>query len=357
MSDLVTGLLPVLDRSLGLGFNVFDVMHHGTHEKQISNVFRWMLDESETHMFGDRFVRVFIDQLNQAVAEREPFPLDSYWVRQEVNTSTPGDDADIADLVLESDAAAIVIENYFTSDPHGHDYGRFKAFSERDGRQGVVVLLCRDEDRSLQTEGWQHAPVLRYRALVDRLLTELDADPKYRLQNSDAYAFIEQMHRKYVRGGGRMEDEDVLDFVVTMCAIAEARRYQVKDTEAAAEQFASDLAEQARARFGEGRQLLQRAKGRLRNYGRTVLMPELNKTLGPEFVRNVSARWAGIYQWSVNFDIAEENDFDAGLSLKFGPSAWYANQLEKGWAIRVDPSDADYSHLFLTAGRQHVIRQ
>ena len=37
--DLVTELLPILGRSLDVGFNVFDVMHHGTHEKQISNVF------------------------------------------------------------------------------------------------------------------------------------------------------------------------------------------------------------------------------------------------------------------------------------------------------------------------------
>lgn len=40
MTDLVTALLPVLHRSLDARFNVFDVMHHGTHEKQISNVFR-----------------------------------------------------------------------------------------------------------------------------------------------------------------------------------------------------------------------------------------------------------------------------------------------------------------------------
>lgn len=32
--DLVSRLLPVLGRSLEAGFNVFDVMHHGLHEKQ-----------------------------------------------------------------------------------------------------------------------------------------------------------------------------------------------------------------------------------------------------------------------------------------------------------------------------------
>ena len=42
--DLVTTLLPIVGRSLELGFNVFEVMHHGLHEKQLSNVFRWLLD-------------------------------------------------------------------------------------------------------------------------------------------------------------------------------------------------------------------------------------------------------------------------------------------------------------------------
>ena len=60
-ADLVTGLLPVLGRSLEPGFNVFDVMHHGVHEKQMSNVFRWLLEPEGTHGFGDRFVRIFVD--------------------------------------------------------------------------------------------------------------------------------------------------------------------------------------------------------------------------------------------------------------------------------------------------------
>jgi len=47
--DLVTQLLPTLARSLDASFNVFDVMHHGTHEKQVSNVFRWLLDAEGTH--------------------------------------------------------------------------------------------------------------------------------------------------------------------------------------------------------------------------------------------------------------------------------------------------------------------
>ncbi|GAA4707079.1 hypothetical protein GCM10025781_27130 [Kocuria gwangalliensis] len=39
MSGFVTALVPMLSRSLAEEFNVFRVMHHGTHEKQLSNVF------------------------------------------------------------------------------------------------------------------------------------------------------------------------------------------------------------------------------------------------------------------------------------------------------------------------------
>lgn len=72
--DLVTGILPVLGRSSELGFNVFDVMHRGLHEKQISNVFRWILDSQGSHRMGGTFTRIFMDEVNRARPTEEPFP-------------------------------------------------------------------------------------------------------------------------------------------------------------------------------------------------------------------------------------------------------------------------------------------
>src|SRR5690625_123202 len=118
--DLVTQIVPILGRSLDLGFNVFDVMHHGTHEKQISNVFGWLLDVGGTHNLTDKFVRIFVDEVNRARPEIPPFPNGGYRVRQEVNTASGHDEADIADLVLESNTARLVVENFYTSDGHGH---------------------------------------------------------------------------------------------------------------------------------------------------------------------------------------------------------------------------------------------
>lgn len=44
------------------------------------------------------------------------------------------------------------------------------------------------------------------------------------------------------------------------------------------------MAEQARARFEEGRDLLHRVKERLRNFSAEVLQGQLNETLGEGFV-------------------------------------------------------------------------
>lgn len=357
--DLVTGLLPVLGRSLELGFNVFDVMHHGLHEKQISNVFRWLLDPEQTHNLGDRFLRIFIDELNRVSVGSEPLPHGSYLVRQEVNTSVGGAGADIADLVLESKAAVIVVENYFTSDGHGHSYSGYLAFSVRDGKRGAVALLCRDEDVSLQTVGWEDAAVLTYGKLAERLLEHVGGDRAYQRKNPHAYAFIEQLHRKFVRGRGLVGDQEVLNFVVAMCDTGEVRRYQEQPQGVAAERFADDLAVQARERFGEGRDLLQRVKGRLSAFSEGPLRRQLNATRGEGFVRGVDARFAGIYQWTINIEV-EEDATDSGqsrLQLKFGPSAWFANERDPKWTRTVESGQADYSRLFLTRSGVKEIRQ
>lgn len=359
MSDgLVTGLLPVLGRSLELGFNVFDVMHHGLHEKQISNVFRWLLDPEQTHNLGDRFLRIFIDELNRVSVGSEPLPHGSYLVRQEVNTSVDGAGADIADLVLESEDAVVVVENYFISDGHGHSYSGYLAFSVRDGKQGTVVLLCRDEDASLQTMGWENAAVLTYGKLAEQLLEHVGGDRAYQRKNPDAYAFIEQLHGRFVRGKGRVGDQEVLNFVVAMCDTGEVRRYQEQPQNIAAKRFADDLAVQARERFGEGRDFLQRVKGRLSAFSDGPLRRQLNDTRGEGFVGGVDARLSGIYQWTINIDVKEANDVgQSRLQLKFGPSAWFAIERDPHWTRTVESGQADYSRLFLTRADVKEVRQ
>src|SRR5690606_17423947 len=139
-------------------------------------------------------------------------------------------------------------------------------FSRREGRPGAVVLLCRDEDRSRQAYGWENAAVLTYSSLIRSLSDVVDGDVRYQRRNPHAYAFIKQMHRKFVSEGGLVGEQDVLRFVTAMCDTGEANRYGQVPRDVAAEQFASDLAVQARERFDEGHKLLQRIKGLLRDF-------------------------------------------------------------------------------------------
>jgi hypothetical protein len=64
---MVTRLLPVLAQKQRDEFNVFDVMRYGGHEKQLSDLFAWLLDPDGTHKLGDAFLRIFIDEVNQGI--------------------------------------------------------------------------------------------------------------------------------------------------------------------------------------------------------------------------------------------------------------------------------------------------
>jgi hypothetical protein len=156
-----------------------------------------------------------------------------------------------------------------------------------------------------------------------------------------------------------MEDAEVLEFVRVMCSSGEARRYREQSQDAAARKFADDLADQAVERFAEGREVLQRVKGRLKTYCARVLKAQLNDTMGDGFVTEVSATYAGIYQWTVNLKVVDQGDDfgEAKLQLKFGPTAWYANEQDPHWQRTVDRGTADYSRLFLTRARFREIRQ
>lgn len=357
-NDLVTKLLPILGRSLDIGFNVFDVMHHGTHEKQLSNVFGWLLDAGGTHRLGDRFVRIFVDQVNQAISHA-PLPLDGYRVQQEVNTAPVGNPLDIADLVLENSTARIVVENYFTSDGHGHSYHGYVDYSRRDGHQGAVVLLCRHEDKNRLMQGWENSHVLTYRRLISSLHELASSDLRYQRDNPQAYWFMEQLHQKFVSERNLVGDRDILKFITTMSDTGETARYGTPRHDEVAEQFASDVAVQARQRFVEGRELLQRLKVLLRSFSDGPLSAQLNASLGYGQVRKVSMTYAGIYQWTINFHIGEVPvvGHDPQIQLKFGPSAWFANAEDPYWDHRVDLDSVDYSSVFVARNDTKVLRQ
>jgi len=344
---LVTNLLAILSRGLEKGFNLFDVMHHGTHEKQLSNIFAWLLDVGGTHQLGDQFVRIFIHEVNKERTPQELLQTEAYSVRQEVNVGQDSE-VDIADLVLESDTARVVIENYFTSDGHGHSYARYLAYSRRDDRQGVVVLLCREEDRSRLAHGWENAMVVTYSTLIEQLYAGLPQ--RFQHENPGVHFFIEQLHQQFVAERNTVGDQEVLEFVTALIEAGEAERYAATPHSSAAERFASDVAVQARQRFVEGRELLRRLKHRLRAYSQNSLRVQLETELGSGSVHQVSSSLQGVYQWSVVLQLRsrEESTGPVTILLMFGPTAHFITQQDSRWKHAVVRQEADYSKLFVT---------
>jgi hypothetical protein len=165
------------------------------------------------------------------------------------------------------------------------------------------------------------------------------------------------MHKRFVEGT-KMNDDVLIDFIEAMCRTGEAGRYGWRPIEPAAVRFADDLREQAKARFDQSRELLRRLKAALRNYGAEVLRGQVNDALSREYITSVTASFQGSYEWTVNFNATGESE--SVFQLKFGPSAWYANDWGRDdagneWEETVPADRADYSHLFLT--RRKAIRQ
>ncbi len=352
---VATSLLPVLFSRSEEMFNVFDVMHHGTHEKQLSNVFAWLLDAEGTHHLGTAFQVIFIDAVNRGLQDGEPLSPGAFSVRQEVNTSEADDALDIADLVLEDHETTIVVENYYTSDGHGHSYARYREFGRRDGKRGVVVMLCETERRTSLVDGWELAPVVVYADVLVALARRVAGDPEYQRKYPDQCSFFDHLQRRFVKGR-RVNDDNLIDFIDALCRTGEAERFGWKNREDAALRFGDRLRDEAITHFKDGRELLTRTKHRLQAYCEATLIHQVNSAWNARFLTDASASYQGRYEWTVNL-VGERESMGDGLKvqLKFGPSAWYANEKDSHWEKTVPAADADYTRLFVTRGKE--IRQ
>ena len=294
--DVVARLLPSLAARVEPEFNVFEVLHHGTHEKQVSNLFAWLLKRDETHKLGDAFVRIFVEEINRGLEERRRITYEPLSVRQEVDTSGSG--ADIADLVLEGASTVIVVENYYTSDGHGHSYEGYRQFGERGGKDCVVVLMCESVNPACQTDDWELAPVVTYRTLVERLIRHTATDRQYQQECPEQYSFFRHMDRQFLKGIN-VNDKHLIDFIDAMCQAGEANRLSLGRGEDI--RFADEFRELAVSDFNEGRELLFTVKSILKDYGSRVLRDQVNEALGEPHFGEVNAGYQGSYQWTINF--------------------------------------------------------
>lgn len=369
--DLVTSLLPTLTQPWREEFNVLNVMHHGRHEKQISNIFTWLLDTEGSHNLGDRFLRIFVAELNTQLGGPRIAP-EAFAVSQERNTSPHGEPKDVSDIVLEGERSVVVIENYFKSDGHHHSYEGYLAFADErggPGKESVVAILCAYRDDEALAEdrntGWRNAPVVTYSSVLSALNDLVTSDGSYRTANPQASWFVNQLFSYFAKG--TPVNEDLLRFIAGMCQVGEAGRYGPGNA-ADADRFATDFSELARQRFIDSRELLMDVKAELRRYAAGTLVNQIEAATNRRPFSQVTANFQGKYQWTVNLlpgeSAADEGIADAvassgtvvdglpgRLQLKFGPSAWWANSSDEGHTMfpKYVPAElADYTRLFLT---------
>lgn len=347
MTRLVAEVVPSLSRSLAEQFNVFRVMHHGTHEKQLSNVFAWLLDTAGTHELGDAFQAIFIERLNEQLPADSQMPFDNYLVTQEVDTSAEGEGKDIADIVLTSRTASIVVENYGSSDGHGHNYHGYLSHGESDGRQTVVALLCIRHLPHLQIDGWENAVVLTYADLLSQLQDHITQNRAWRDGHRQQQFFINQLVENFVEGPRVVNNEDRISFIKTMCETGESERYGAARQEAAAQEFAEQVAQHAQHQYEEGRNTLRRVKRELRTYMEHRLKTQLNNLPTPIPVDKVNSRFMGKYSWLIAF--GSSTDPDLKIQLLFGPTAaaYLAASYEQ-------PANPDYSRIFVKRGSSDI---
>ncbi len=353
--DLLTVLAPMLTHRPQRRFNVFDVMHHGTHEKQLSNVFAWLLRADATHGLGDAFQRIFIAEVNRGLVkdDRELIADQPFGVRQEVNTAPAGKPMDIADLVLDGDDTTIVIENYGVPDGHEHSYHGYLAYGAIQGPQNsVVVLLCENDFGGNLIEGWENAPVVLYATLLDRVYAHIQELPKYRSEYVEQYYFIENMHRHFTnRTALTMDRAGLIEFVDALCRGGEAERFGQQRQDAVARQLADQLREEAIQRYTEGRELLGEAKQVLRAYCDATLSQQVNETLG-HVLGKARTPWSGVHAWSVSIaphpDFADKAESTYVVHLVLGPSAWHAVNRGRWQNSEVQP---DFTRVLLLDDR------
>lgn len=348
-TDLATRALHLSVKQDEIGtFNVFDVMHYGTSERQLSAVFKWMLDASESHRLADSFLKIFIDEVNEGQRKHGgmPAPYGHYEVFEEVNTSPPGEPKDIADLVLEGDTTAIVIENYYKPDGHGHCYQAYLDYGRQENRDSIVVMLCQSTSQENLIGGWKNAAVVSYPALLTRLKDHVDATEGFREANPEQGVFVDHLYQRFVKGTP-MKSENLIEFIDAMCVTGEAGRYAVQNKAATAEQLADDLRLQVVERFEKSTKLLRDVKVKLASFAQDHLMEQLNLAISPAAIGSVYKNYRGASESTVGLQHVDDPD-GRFLQIKFGPSAWSANVHQTHWHDTVRPEEADYKHLFLT---------
>ncbi|MBI2692608.1 MAG: PD-(D/E)XK nuclease family protein [Solirubrobacterales bacterium] len=360
--DLINELIPVLTKPWGnKPFDLFEVLHHGTHEKQLSNLFAWLLKDDETHQLGDIPARILIDEIN---VEGVAAPLDygQFKIFQEQDTSESTLGADIADIVMVSTErrVAIVIENFHTSHGHGHNFAGYSDYGRRRAGDGVsvVVMLCATEDRTQLVDGWQNAAVVTHKSFVRKVCDYVDNLNGYAENHPDQFAFFKQMRAHFVKGE-EVNDEASIEFVKQLCSVDEAALFGMTNQALAEDAFGEKIKQEFLRRMAESRAMLFRVKSDLKLYCEGDLRNQIAAKSREDIFDGVKADLRGNYQWAVRLVNRAQSDGDEVLQICFGPTAWL--HLEDPWRefpnLEVGEPNPDFANLLIVDRHKTRVKQ
>lgn len=326
-------------------FDLFEVMHHGTHEKQMSNVFAWLLDADGSHNLLGKFVDIFLAEVNKDRPGRDPLKSERFTILQERNTADVGQPADIADIVMVGKQSCLVIENYKFSDGHHHQYENYLQFGLSHAAESTVVMLCELIDRDALKDGWEDAAVVTYSALVSQLIDVIDYDPEYRTKNPEQAVFIDQMYDHFSKGSNRVNDDATVDFVKELCLAGEVDALGSQRPEAAASDLGERLKQETIDLVAASRDLLYRCKWALIPFVENQLPAQLESLGVSDLYSSVYRRSKDWYTGSVSLKDDANNDV---FHILFGHTAGVANRAEYffDWVTQPVP-DPDFSYIFL----------
>jgi hypothetical protein len=239
-----------------------------------------------------------------------------------------------------SPKAAVVVENFGTSDGHGHDYRRYLALGSAGGRDAVVVLLCERHVPHLQRDGWEQAVVITYAEVLHALRAHIVSERTWIRQHPDQHVFLRQLFEHFVEGPAAMNTEDTLTFLTAMCETGESARYGHRPHDRVAQEFGDLIAAHARRQLEESRALLASVKRALREYASATLMSQVNEVITAGPIEKVLTRFVGQWEWCVELQRSEDHPT---VFLEFGPTAVVEQE-----RVPRKLEHPDYSQVFVT---------
>ncbi|MGV7119429.1 MULTISPECIES: PDDEXK-like family protein [unclassified Sphingopyxis] len=193
-------------------FNPIRVMRMESMEVRHSNILGWLLDPSETHGLGDRFLRAFLaEAMKGESAKGCPTAIDI--VQADLRDMEVRREWQHIDLFLLSrrNNWAFIVENKFHSSQHSGQLARYvekvrTAFEPEEGRLDIkgIFLTLHDED----PEDASYASI-GYDAICDLLPRVIDAEGQSLAQQ--VRIFIEHYIEIIREAAGMSEERDQME--------------------------------------------------------------------------------------------------------------------------------------------------